>query len=427
MTTDKPFKYNTKITTFLESSILSIAGQLLPLAVLPALTRLYTPDEFGVFAMFFAAASVLGGVAALRMEQGIVLEAGPELAHATAATSIGTAAGLALTVAATGYLIGIMLLPVGTIWANLPFWGGIALAAFAQAAMSVLTLMALRAELAIAPARAKIVQGVALAIVPIGLGLAGAGAAGLVLGQVAGFLFGAAALSVSVGPWWRDARLLTLARCRAAWRRQRAYRLYAAPALLLNTGTKMLPVILLAAAWGDGLAGQVAVAQRLLFAPARLLGQTVSHFYIARAARLARTNPEALAGLFTHTMFRLVLVGSLIFLPIFAIPDDLVAWALGEEWRTFGRVMKLLVPLAWADFILFPIGQTFNLINKHAAGLVFDLVYAALVASVFIGCYLTQVAGYNVILMWSLATCLCYVTSLAGCYTLIINKHPSDN
>ena len=51
----------------------SILAQAIPLIVAPILTRLYTPEEFGVYALFFSFVSILTIVATARYEMAIML------------------------------------------------------------------------------------------------------------------------------------------------------------------------------------------------------------------------------------------------------------------------------------------------------------------------------------------------------------------
>jgi len=48
-------------------------AQAIPIAVSPILTRLYTPEDFGGFAIFFSITNLLGVVATWRYELSIVL------------------------------------------------------------------------------------------------------------------------------------------------------------------------------------------------------------------------------------------------------------------------------------------------------------------------------------------------------------------
>ena len=51
----------------------SFISQLIPLAISPFLTRLYTPEDFGVLSLFVAITSILGSVINGRYEQALML------------------------------------------------------------------------------------------------------------------------------------------------------------------------------------------------------------------------------------------------------------------------------------------------------------------------------------------------------------------
>ena len=64
------------------------AAQIIPFALSPILTRLYSPDDFGVLALFFSICSILSVVAAGRYELSIVIPEKDEEAANIVALSI---------------------------------------------------------------------------------------------------------------------------------------------------------------------------------------------------------------------------------------------------------------------------------------------------------------------------------------------------
>ncbi|MEA1954754.1 MAG: translocase, partial [Campylobacterota bacterium] len=48
-------------------------AQAIPIAISPILTRIYTPEDFGVFALFIAITAIFGGIANARYELAIML------------------------------------------------------------------------------------------------------------------------------------------------------------------------------------------------------------------------------------------------------------------------------------------------------------------------------------------------------------------
>ena len=63
-------EFNFNVFTLMVGSTLA---QAIPIAITPILTRLYTPEDFGVLALFIAITSILGSVVNGRYEQAIIL------------------------------------------------------------------------------------------------------------------------------------------------------------------------------------------------------------------------------------------------------------------------------------------------------------------------------------------------------------------
>ncbi len=86
------FISNLKNNSYLTQIITLISGtlfaQIISLISIPILTRIYTPDEFGLYSIFFAVTSVIGMVSSLSYEQAIVLPKSQRSADAILLLSI---------------------------------------------------------------------------------------------------------------------------------------------------------------------------------------------------------------------------------------------------------------------------------------------------------------------------------------------------
>ncbi len=78
-------RYLVQIVTLISGTLLA---QIISLISIPILTRLYTPDEFGLYSIFFAITSVIGMVSSFSYEQAIVLPKSERSADAIVMLSI---------------------------------------------------------------------------------------------------------------------------------------------------------------------------------------------------------------------------------------------------------------------------------------------------------------------------------------------------
>jgi len=322
-------------------------GQGLLLLLMPVLSRLYTPADFGHFAIFATLAALFLPLVFLRLELSLALCRTRELPAAGSALLLCGLCTLALVTALS--------------------WGSAVLAEDVPAELRTLlwlappALVALTAGLPLSPlfVRTGDFRGYALLETlrlagqgggQLLLGLLGTGSTGLVLGY-AGGAFAAA----TVG-WRRLARFgpvrpprprLRLARLHLS--RYRDYPLYLAPGAVAHAATQFLPATLLALLFDLHLAGLYALAQRLLGAPVRLVAQAISQALLGELARGETMDPGRRVD---RLLALLALAGALVLaLPL--LPGERGwTWILGPDWEGFHTLLLLLAPLFLARFLV---------------------------------------------------------------------------
>lgn len=384
----------------------TVAGQLLLLLAAPVLTRLYTPAEFGAFAVFSALTAILGTVMCLRYEQAVPIVAAADVAPMIAvslAAALFLSALLAGVVAACGpALAGLVGAPdlAPLLWllpATMLLWGLTLPLAFASMRRGAFRANALN----------KTLQLGSQAAGQLGLGLAGAGIAGLVVGYSVGYVVRLGHFLAILEPAeWRRMATVRLRRLSELARAHRAYPLLATPAALLQASTQMLPTMLVALLYGPAMAGWFGLAQRMLELPVRLLGMTTSQVFLTE---IARADPGAVYRLFVTTSRRFLVLGLLGMAPLLLLGPWLFALVFGEDWRTAGILVQCLVPAQLARFVVMPVSQVLNVLQRQdlhllAAGL--NLL--AMAASFAVGWWL-GLGATAVVLLFSLGSGLAWL------------------
>jgi O-antigen/teichoic acid export membrane protein len=359
----------------------TVLGQGLLVATAPLLTRLFSPVDFGLLAIFAALVGLLGVVAGLRYEFAIpmcrdedeaagmvvlclVLSCLLAIACALIVLAAGPGIATALGIAALAPLL--WLLPPCVLVLGLgqafDYWS-IRQGSFRVNAVSRLVLYGGQAG------------------TQVGLGLAGASGAGLALGYAFGYLarliYFAAALPAAERARLRSAagrRLWPLARMH--WR----YPAFSSPAALLQSAVHLLPAIPLAALYGPAVAGWFALVQRLINLPVRMLGQAASQVYLGE---VAERPPAAVYRLFLRTSIRFLALGLVGMLPLLLAGPALFAFVFGEPWRPAGEFAQALVPFYLARFVVAPVSQTLNRFERLDLHLLSTGIGAAALALTF--------------------------------------------
>jgi O-antigen/teichoic acid export membrane protein len=353
------------------------AGQAVVLAASPVLTRLYGPEDFGLFAVFSALTGVLGVVMSLRYELGIPVVRDDTEAAGMAGLSLLLALGLGLLTVPLVWLGGERLAAAAGLPGLAPLLWLLPVTAFAAGLGQLMSYWSVRRGTFRVNALSRFLQSVAQAALQLGFGALGVGAAGLVLGYALAYLARCASFALATPR--ADRRLLRRAATRpAAMRRLAAehwhYAAYSTPSTLLLSATQLLPAMLLAMLYGPAVAGWFALGQKLVALPVRLLAQAASQVFLGEAVRLG---PEAVYRLFRRASARFLALGVLVMAPLLVLGPDLFALAFGERWRVAGEMARLLVPAHLARFVAVPVSQTLNLFRRQRLHLVSSSAAAA--------------------------------------------------
>lgn len=395
------------------------AGQAIVVLASPILTRLYSPEDFGVLAVYAAILGIVTVVASLRYELAIPLPRSDGSAVNILALSlicmVGVTAFTALLVALLGDRI--------SLWTNTPVLApylwllpvGVALGGSYQA----FNCWAVRKRAFSRIARTKLQQGGGMVATQIGLGLAQMGPVGLILGQIVGQTAGLTNLVCSAGREDRAAldRIRSL-RIRWAARRYRRFPIYSTWSGLANTSGLQLPLLLFAALFSPAIAGLYVLAHRVLQIPMSLLGQAIGQVFYSNAAEARRES--RLDAIVLRTLSGLVRIGfgPIVLLAVSA--PELFAFLFGADWREAGVYVQWMAPWLLIVFITSPLSNLVSVMERQLQGLVFQLALLllrsiAIITGAILGSVLLAVALYSItgLLAWTLfAVWLMHVTSI---------------
>lgn len=348
----------------------AMAAQLVTVAVIPILSRLYGPNQFGEYAIFVSVTTLAAILGTFRYEMAIVL---PRSAREAAAISrIGLRVLGVVASAITIVCVTIIALPIefspGWRWFVLLLGPGVFLLGYT----SFMTQWLIRSGHYSHISRVRVLQSIFSGVGQVGLGFfipsTGVGLAlGLLIGQLAAAVF----LTFA-----RDAGAQIFANPRE---RRWAYlvrKYWRLPALLmphsLVDSFRLNGVNLLIGHYSVETLGQYSQAWRLVQVPAGLIGSAISQVYFPRLAAVSRAE---LFQTVRGSVLRSVLLGAGPFAIIFWLSPVLFPIILGAEWAEAGRFAQALAPALYVNLAASPISTIFIVLRKEHVGLLFALIY----------------------------------------------------
>nr|QLL91152.1 O-antigen flippase Wzx [Plesiomonas shigelloides] len=380
----------------------TVGAQALMILASPLLTRLYTPESFGLLAVYSGLLALFTVVASLRYELAIPLpESNTEAANVVVLSLLVvllmTAISAVMIVLAGEQIAHALdvpklvnyfwLLPVGVLLSGL---------------YNVFNNWAIRTKHFGDIARTRISQTLAtVAVQLLGYKL---GNIALLFGQASGQGVGSLRLAVSTlkhkefNSWsWKGVGI--------AAKRYKQFPIFSTWSALFNTAGAQLPPLVFAAFFNAGAAGLYALANRILQLPMTVIGGAIGQVYFSDLAearikgQLPKKIEQGAVGL-----IKLSFPAGFVFM-YFA--PDFFTWVFGVDWEVSGHAARWMVPWILLQFISSPLSMVFFVLEKENAGLVFQFgMFMARGASLIYGYYHYDFIG--ALIAFSLVSAACY-------------------
>ena len=360
-------------------------GQAIVVLASLILTRLYTPEDFGVLAVYSSLLGILSVIASLRYELAIPLPEKEEDATAVTVLSLVIVLGMSFLVGLGVELVGERIVQWVHFPALEPYLWFLPVGVLLVGSYQVFTYWAVRRRAFYLVSRTKFNQGLMSTFVQISLGLWGSGKFGLLLGHIFGQAAGVTTLATLAGR--ESGSSLQSIRPANVWKVAKRYMKF--PIIssfsgLMNVVGLRMPTLMLAVFYGAHVAGWFSLGQRIIGIPMTLIGSAVGQVYLAEVSKLVREGPEVIKRHLVRTSRRLLLIGIGPMVIIVVGGPALFAWIFGSQWEEVGLYIRLLSITLLLQLSIAPFAQTLNVIGRQELLLVWDLVRLFIVMATFL-------------------------------------------
>lgn len=396
-------------------------AQLIMVVALPVLTRLYSPSEFSILAVYAALLAILTSVASLRLELAIPIPEEEEVAASLLVLALCFSIAFSAAISAPILLFPHKIARALNVPDFAPHLWMVPLGVWVTSSYLAVQYWSTRKKKFPRIARTRVAQAVSGMGTQAGAGLFSLGAFGLLLGHM---LSGAAGIaSLARDAWKNDKSSFQSVSPRKMVRALRDYSKfpkYSAPEALASTAGSQLPVILVASIAIGPEAGFLMLATRAMGAPLRLIGLSVAQVYLSRAPEELR---QGTLRDFTALTFRSLLragVGPILFAGIVAQP--VFALVFGEEWRRTGEIVAWMTPWCILQFVASPVSTVMQVRMRQGSMLALTTtglavrVGAILVAAAIAPEYVVESYALAAGIYYLILACVSY--RVAGCNIL---------
>jgi len=348
-------------------------AQAIPIAASPILSRIYTPEDYGVFALFVAITSIFGSISAGRYELAIMLPEEDEdainiFALGFIITSILSFTLLILIILFQKYFVRILDNEEIGYWLYF-----IPLTVFFTGFYNLLNFYNIRSKKFKDISAAIIIKVTSNAIVQISIGFVKAGFFGLISGQIISQALGNSRLLKNI---IKDRNLISKVSKISIVRQAKRYKdfpKYSMAGALANTLTVSLINILLPFLFSLTSLGFYSLVQRVLGMPMTLMGNAIGQVFLQKAT-IEKKETGLAKNIFNSTIKKLIIISLPVFIVIYLTVEDVFAFVFGADWEISGVYAKIMIPFFLIRFISSPLSNITTVFEKQKSGLLINII-----------------------------------------------------
>lgn len=380
----------------------TVIAQMLNIITLPVLSRIYSPSDFGIMAVYSSVVAILTELAGLRYYLAIPLPKHTRYAHALVCLSFIIQIVVVTVITIILFICGDYIFEKLSLASLIQYKYLLPIGVLAIGFYNVVSQWAIREALFTSLGKTKISQSFSGFAAKFMLGLLGIKPLGLIAGVIIGQAGG-------TGVLMRDLlrkKHLSINK-KLMYRVMLKYRnfpIYNTWTGILNTFGTYMPQILLSSIYNIKFAGLYSMANSLLSVPTVFVGNAIGQVFLQKAsvAKYAGNLPDL--SFKSYILLLQIGVFPIIALSIMAPP--LLTIVLGQQWAECGYYALVISPWIAYIFAVSHMANIFSILNLQKQALLFEICYVlARIISFYLGKILFTSPIISVF-MFSLSNCV---------------------
>ncbi|WP_440952856.1 oligosaccharide flippase family protein [Methanococcoides sp. FTZ1] len=363
----------------------SMVAQIIGILLFPIISRIYSPDDFGVFQLFLSIASIIAIVSCLTYHLAIMLPRENE-------DSANIVSLCFILLVITSVASGLIFIPLSEGIADLlntPDLAGylilLPLVIFLSGLFNVLNYWSSRRVRFGVVAGSRIANSLGSRLSQVGIGSYRPSPMGLIAGYLTGFFLANLLMLFHFKSDIQYFRKISVNRMKEMAIRYKRFPKFSMGSLFVNTFSFQLPPFMLAFYFTSAIVGHYSFANQILALPVTLIGGATSQVFFQKASEVKNENGN-FKELVAEVHRKLILIGAFPLIVFMIVGEDLFTFFLGAEWYSAGIYAKILAPWLFIRFMYSPISSVFDILEKQNIELVFNiLVICSIFVTLFIG------------------------------------------
>lgn len=377
-------------------------ARIVGLVSIPILARIYSPEDYGVLALYTSFITILAPIMTLRYVQAIPLPKNDVMAFNLFSLCFKLIVFFSMVVALVLAVFGETILAWFNMEALMPWRWLIVLGAAGTAVYELFSLWATRKKQYKTIAKTQFTQSLIGNIAKIGLGLLAFKPSGIIIGQ---FLSQSAGITSFVKDAKTDFKtyLPQIKRSKEKFvaKYYQDFVWFRLPSQILMVLSIQAPVMMMAALYDKGVTGQLSLAMMALSLPVGLIGGAMAKAYYAEIAALGKNNIDKITALTFSVQKKLFIVGVPFAALVYFLSEIAFVLAFGEVWYMAGAFASILAPFVLFQFTSSPLMEVINILGTQVVYLVLHSLRIIGLLGVYLYAYSFQLESNNFVIIIS--------------------------
>jgi len=368
-------------------------AQAIPIAISPILTRLYTPEDFGVFGLYIAIVSIVSIAAAGRYEMAIVLPKKDEDAFNILSLSV-----------ILGFITSLLMLILMLIFHDtilnifLSKFAGvdkkemsllfyiIPISIFFVCLFQIFNFWSTRQKTFKVNAAARISQSGIYSATALSMGYGSFGPTGLIVGNMLGYITAFLTLIFSsLSSLKRLLPSISKERIKINAKKYKLFPIINAPHAILGGLQEHGIIFLITYYFSSFIVGFYSFTYRIMHLPVGLIGSAFYQVFYQRASVLYNNN-ENIQPLLKKIYIRCFIIGLPIFLVLILFAPQIFSFVFSEKWQYSGVIAQIVAPWLFLNFITSPVSSIALITNNQKKAMLIAVVdFSIRIISIIIG------------------------------------------
>ncbi len=346
-------------------------AQAIPIAISPILTRIYTPEDFGVFALYMSIVSIISVVATGRYEMALMLPQDDE--------DVKSLVKLILILLGFVSFLSFMVVflfneQITNLFDNKDISNWLyflPVSIFLVGVYQVYNYLLIREKNFKRLAKNKVIFSATNGTTQLTIGLFLQNSFGLLIGNIFGYIV--SIYFIVKGKIINKYFKFINVPIENVAKEYQNFPKYDVPSVLVNVIANQLPLLALGKYFGLGVLGFYSLMYKVLMIPVSLLSTTVLDVFKQRATEDYNKHGNC-KDIFVKTFKKLVLLGILPFAILGIFAPELFAFVFGQDWRVAGEFAQIMTPMIYLKFVVSPLSYTFIIAGKQSLNLIGQLI-----------------------------------------------------